>query len=129
MNTTKGDGLPARLESAKRRFERWRQTRQVRSRIPDSLWGLAVKMARTYGIHQTSKALRVNYYALKERLEERSDQPAAGPTFVELAPPASAGLGECLLELQDAGGAKMRIHLKGVAAPDLIGLSRCFWEG
>ena len=135
MGTRKRDGLPTQLEGVRRRFERWRQTRPVRSRIPDSLWRLAVKMARIHGIHQTSKTLRVNYYALKRRLEEQSPPSLAGPgngvgaAFVELVPPASIGLGECVLQWEDAGGAKMRVHLKGVAAPDLIGLSRSFWEG
>ena len=48
-------------------------------------------------------------------------------TFVELASPVSASTRECILELEDPGGAKMRVHLKGVEAPDLAALSRCFW--
>ena len=49
-------------------------------------------------------------------------------TFVELAPPVSSGAAECILELENAGGAKMRIHLKGVVTPDLVALSRSFWS-
>jgi hypothetical protein len=52
----------------------------------------------------------------------------AGATFLELAPPSWAGCGECTLELEDAGGAKMRVHLKGFEAPDLAALSRSFWQ-
>jgi hypothetical protein len=48
-------------------------------------------------------------------------------TFVELASPVSASTRECILELEDPGGAKMRVHLKGVDAPDLAALSRSFW--
>ena len=51
-----------------------------------------------------------------------------GTTFLELAPPAGAGSCECTLELEDAGGAKMRVHLTSVATPDLFGLSRSFWR-
>jgi hypothetical protein len=32
------------------------------------------------------------------------------------------------LELEDASGAKMRIHLHGAEAPDLTTLSRSFWD-
>jgi hypothetical protein len=32
------------------------------------------------------------------------------------------------LELENAAGAKMRIHLKNVATPDLAALSRSFWN-
>ncbi len=70
MGTRKTRDLPARLEGVRRRFERWRRTRKVRSRIPEPLWASAVKMAGTYGIHRTAKALRLNYYALKKRVTE-----------------------------------------------------------
>ena len=132
MGTRKRGGLPARLEAARRRFEVWRRTRKVRTRIPESLWASAVRVATTYGIHRTSKTLRVDYYSLKKRMEGDASSPgvADGETvgrFLELAAPASAGFGECILELEDASGATMRVHLKGVAAPDLAALSRSFW--
>ena len=51
-----------------------------------------------------------------------------GATFVELAPLASAGVSECLLEFENAGGAKLRTYLNYVAVPDLTALSRSFWS-
>ena len=50
-----------------------------------------------------------------------------GIAFLELAAPVATGSGECILELENADGAKMRVHLKGVEAPDLAALSRSFW--
>jgi hypothetical protein len=135
MNMRKTRSLPAELESTRRRFEQWRQSCKVRTRIPEWLWAAAVKLAGRYGICQTARALRVGYYALKERLEKEtpttvSSSPAVSKAaFLELAVPARTGSGECLLEWEDAAGAKMRVHLKGVEAPDLIALSRSFWEG
>jgi hypothetical protein len=92
-------------------------------------------MAGRYGIHRTAKALRVDYYALKKRVEEgaattASDAPqgGAGATFLELAPPPRDGSCEYTLELEDAGGSRMRVHFKGVEAPDLTALSRSFWQ-
>ncbi|HUT59725.1 MAG TPA: hypothetical protein VNA25_17905 [Phycisphaerae bacterium] len=159
MNTKGTRDLPARLEGLRRRFDRWRRTRKVRSRIPEPLWVSAVKVAGTYGIHRTAKALRVDYYALKKRVEQTHDAttgkvpagtraitagkvpaerravtasktPAgvAGATFLELPAPVWSGCGECTLELENAGGAKMRVHLKGVEAPDLAALARSFWQ-
>jgi hypothetical protein len=124
--------VPARLERTRQRFERWRETRKVRSRIPESLWTSAVKMARAYGINRTARALRVDYYSLKERVESETSSSGVSKrntssTFVELAAPAIASACECLLELEDVAGAKMRIHLKGVEVPDLAALSRDFW--
>ena len=156
MGAKKTRELPARLESARRRFERWRRTRKVRCRTPDSLWNSAVKAARTYGIHRTAKTLGVDYYSLKKRVEQQavapgslsarrsaarpaavapagtsaaSDAPDEGAAtrFLELAPIGRAGSAECILELEDAGGAKMRVHLKGLEAPDLTALTRTFW--
>jgi hypothetical protein len=144
MDTKRRRDLPARLEGLRRRFEEWRRTRKVRARIPDPLWAAAVKLAGRCGIHRTAKALRVDYYALKKRVEQKaavagtehqaaataSNVPtrAAGAAFLELPAAAWAGGGECTLELEDAGGAKLRVHLKGFEAPDLAALSRSFWQ-
>jgi hypothetical protein len=119
--------FPADLESIRRRFEQWRQTCRARTRIPDSLWSAAVKMAERYGTCRTAKALRLGYYSLKERVEREAAVNKA--TFLELPLPSPTVAGECLLEWEDTAGAKMRVHLKGVAVPDLVALSRSFWEG
>jgi hypothetical protein len=89
-------------------------------------------MARTYGINRTAQALRVDYYSLKERVENETSSSGvsnrdASARFVELAAPIASSC-ECLLELEDVAGAKMRIHLKNVEVPDLVALSRSFWE-
>ena len=135
MSTGKTRDLPSRLEAVRRRFERWRRTRKVRSAVPEPLWTSAVKMAGAYGLHRTSKALRVNYYSLKKRVERETAVVAGSPekdvatTFIELAPPVGVGSCECILELEAPGGAKMRVHLKGGQTPDLAALSRSFYRG
>ena len=141
MKTATAYDLPARLEALRRRFERWRQTREGRSRIPEVLWTSAVKAAGRYGLNPTARALGLDYKSLQRHVAVaagRSDGPirSAKPgretpaTFVELASPVgSAGLAECVLELENAGGAKMRIHLKGVGVPDLAALSQSLWGG
>ena len=47
---------------------------------------------------------------------------------VELPPSVQTTSGECVLEVENAGGVKMRMHLKGVAMPDLAAISRSFWN-
>ena len=132
MRTRKTRAFPPRLEALRRRFKQWRRTRKIGSRIPEPLWSAAVKVAETHGIHPTAKALGVDYYSLKERLEKKSvsrsrASSAKGAAFVELATPAQMAVQECILELEDVEGAKMRIHLKGIEAPDLTTLSRSLW--
>jgi hypothetical protein len=135
MGTRKTRDLPARLEGLRRRFERWRRTREGRSRIPEPLWTSAVKVAGRYGTGRTARLLRVDYYSLKKRVEgapaataSRVPAGAAGAAFLELAPPVQVGPCEWTLEFEAAGGARMRLHFKGVQPPDLAALSRGFWQ-
>jgi hypothetical protein len=145
-------------EEVRRRFERWRETREAHARIPDSLWASATLMAGRYGLSKAANTLGVNYQRLKNRLAATShfrSAPAAsgarkrhsermpsargsgtmprmvaeGRTrFVELPVFASAGPCECVLEWEDGSGAKMRIRLQGVTMPDLAALGRSFWN-
>jgi hypothetical protein len=149
MGTQKTRDLPARLEGLRLRFERWRGTHKPRSRISETLWGSAVKMAGMYGLHRTAKALRLDYYVLKKHVEHGprkrvgcalkkriaqegialADRPKKGvAAFFELTPPPFVGACECTLDLENAGGAKMRVHLKSITMPDLAALSQSFWN-
>ena len=58
---------------------------------------------------------------------QRRSRSVAPPAFVELISSPTAGLSECVIELQGRRG-KMRIHWKGATAPDWGGLSRALWE-
>ena len=132
MGAKKTRDLPARLEGLRRRFERWRGTHRARSRIPEPLWASAVKMAGMYGLNRTARTLRLDYYVLKKRVQQVrtpvTDPPDGPTTFLELTSPLSTGDCECTLELENAAGVKMRVHLKGAASPDLVAISRSFWN-
>ena len=126
--------LPAGLERARQRFERWRRTRKGHSRIPDSLWAVAVKGARRFGLHPASRALRLDYMVLKRRLEADAAGPAlprtgAPPNFVELLPVGKGARPECVVELEDPSGARIRIELNGIAPSDLAALTRSLRAG
>jgi hypothetical protein len=133
MRTSKSPAFPPRLEALRRRFKQWRRTRKIGSRIPEPLWSAAVKLAQAHGIHPAAKALGLDYYSLQKRLEAKSVSgspmvaAANGATFVELAAPAPMAVQECILELEDIEGTKMRLHFKGIEAPDLAALSRSLW--
>jgi len=80
-------------------------------------------MGMRHGVNRTARALRLDYYSLKERAENEASSASethgdAASTFLELATPATASTCECILELEDVAGAKMRVHLKSVEAPD-----------
>ena len=124
--------LPRDLAQARSRFQAWRARRQVGERIPHSLWGLAIRLAGSHGVSQTSAALRVDYYTLKKRLEEtRPGRPAvsaAGPAFIELQAPAAVGK-QCWFELDNNAGTRMRVQLLGYDATDIDTLARTLWNG
>ncbi len=119
--------LPKRLETARQRFERWRRTRKPPSRIPERLWTSAVKLSRQYGVHRTARALRLDYMRLKKRAAQSSMVADRGiaPTFLEVVPTQS-GFAECIVEVENASGEKMRIHLNGTAVSALEALTRSF---
>src|SRR5438876_1895944 len=62
------------LEKVRQRFVRWRQDREPRARIPERLWTAAIGRARESGLNKTARALHLDYYSLKNRLEAGVDK-------------------------------------------------------
>lgn len=122
---------PGPLASAARRFDMWRDNRTTR-RIPAELWSLATRLGGQFGVSRTARALRVQYYTLKERVDAaaspEANEPEPPPAFVEILTEPSATPSECRVEYESVGGAKMRIVMKGASPADLAELSRVFLE-
>jgi len=134
MRAKKSVKLPSDLAGAERRFAKWRRRRKPGTRIPEPLWTSAVKLAATHGLHPTASALRLDYYSLKRRLERTSVAPSAqptehGPAFVEWTAPGASGLREWSIDFENDAGARMRVHVKGGDALDVLALGRSFWKG
>jgi hypothetical protein len=79
----------------------------------------------------------LDYYALKKRVDGGSVDsgpriPKAGEataSFVELIAPRPSMPqegGECIVELEDGTGVKMRIHIQGRVMPDATALAGVF---
>ena len=131
--------VPPGLARVAARFAAWREQPRRGQRIPGGLWTLAVEMAESHGLCLTASVLKLNYARLKEQVEARrrrgsrrpgSAQSAAksAPTFLELPGAALTPPAEWIIELEGGDGSKMRIHLKGVAGPELVALSGSFWS-
>jgi hypothetical protein len=119
--------LPAPLRRADEQFQRWRKTRQRGTPIPERLWSLAIELAASYGVCKTASTLKLDYYGLKKRLgESTSAGPADQTAFLEIPP--LAGASECIIDCENSAGARMRIHLKGIALSDLAALGRSLWS-
>lgn len=128
MGAIERGSLPADLERARSRFRAWRGRRKIGTRIPRTLWALAVRLAKAHGVCRTAAALGLDYYSLKKRTESpgTARQPD-GPAFVELAAPVMVAR-QCQVELDNGSGATMRVQLVGYDAADIEALARGFWS-
>ena len=114
-------------------FEQWRRGKKRRDRIPAALWEAAVSLSRHLSANRIAKLLHLNNTDVMDRI--RSHKEGDGmPAFIELdlsackgqADMVSPGAVECVIEMEKADGAKMKLCLKG-NCPDVIGLSKAFW--
>jgi hypothetical protein len=76
-------------------------------------------------VFQVSRALRLGYNELKERVR-RTSQPASPSPFVELSPLLAAS--EMVVDCEDASGRRLRIQYQGAGQPDVLRLLETFWE-
>lgn len=127
------------LWALKRQFEQWRATRQARDRIPSHLWDGAVNAVAEHGAYRVSSELKLDYVVLKRRAGltagKRSAASVTTPRFrfVELVAagaatsPVAQGGADCVVELSNGRGARMRVELRGNATAALGSLCQSLW--
>ena len=116
------------LTQLKERFATWRAVRKLGMRIPAELWSAAVEMVAVHGACRVAGELNLDYDMLKQRVAQAGAKVTStelAPRFVELfaaagAMPAPSAQPECVVELANARGVRMRVELNGQG---LIGLS------
>jgi hypothetical protein len=107
------------LEVVRNQFEAWRKKRSRRGPIPEALWQAALELCKEHSIFEVSRALRLNYNGLKDRvLRARSLDHAIKPRpdlgFVKLEMGSPRALSESFKgSLRDF---------------DAVDLSRAFWR-
>jgi hypothetical protein len=128
MGTRQRRQLPPDLVRGRSRFQAWRAQRKAGGRIPQGLWAMATRLAKTHGVSRTAAVLGLDYYRLQKRAKAVAGEPRpSGPAFVELTPPVPVGK-HCQFELDNGSGATMRVQLVGYDAAELEALSRGFWN-
>ena len=118
------------IDRVRQQFKAWRQTRAKRTPIPQHLWTAAAGLTGRYSICHVSKALGLNYTALKEQVikstpQQASTEPGCSSTFIELPSPAPAL--ESTMEMIKPDGAVMKLQIKGATRWDLLELGKAFW--
>jgi hypothetical protein len=116
------------LMHLKERFAAWRAARKLGMRIPPELWAAAVAMVAVHGACRVAGELNLDYDMLKQRVALAGGKVTTtelAPQFVELfaaagAMPAPSAQPQCVVEMANARGARMRVELNG---DGLVGLS------
>lgn len=121
--------LPKDLVRGRHRIQAWRAGRRLGRRIPQSMWELAVRLAKAHGLSRTAMALGLDYYSLKKQTESATaETPARKPAFVEWPAPLMVGK-QCRLEMDDGAGTTLRLQLMGYEAAEVATLARGLWKG
>ena len=115
------------IEDIQEKFKQWRLSRiNPRERIPAVLWQSAAILAKDHSINVVAKALRLNGQDLKKQVAKYFGQhqvkTQAPSGFIELTYEAPVSAAECIIELADQKGEKMRITLRGNQNLDIFGL-------
>ena len=129
-------GVGNGLDKVKQQLHVWRAGRKLGEHIPAPLWAAAVGAAKEHGLYRVAIELHLDYAGLKRRVEGAGTTTPRGelaPRFVELFAPAAsmtsaAGRAQCVVEMDNARGAKMRVELSGQGLASLPGLCSAFWS-
>jgi len=123
------------LEKTQQLFADWRKTKTARARIPDFLWQAAADLYHTRGIsiNRIVRILGLSHSTLKAKtldmppaeIEQAVED--ASPLFIEVAAPPICS--DCVIEMENQTGVKMRICFRGSADPGVLGLGRYFLAG
>lgn len=130
-----------KLEQIGGDIRQWRQIRAKPGPMPEGLWEEATSLARTLGVYRVSRALGLNYGALKERVAPTGQRGSrtrdAGPlprksrgSFVEVrGVPLLGGFSNegTVVEVVASDGTRLTIRLKG-GNPDITALVNAFRE-
>ena len=124
------------LTQVKERFATWRAVRKLGMRIPPELWAAAVERVAVHGACRVAGELNLDYDMLKQRVAQAGGKVTSAelaPRFVELfaaagAMPAPSAQPECVVELANARGARMRVALNGQGLVGLSALCSAFLE-
>jgi len=133
MNQESMTERPSALNKVKLSFEGWRSSKAKGRRIPQNLWEEAIVLYPEFSVGKISTTLSLSHTDLKKRVKNKIEKASVPsnkpvPTFVELdfsspCPPVS----ECVVEMEDGKGAKMRMCFRGKTDFDLLELGKSFW--
>lgn len=150
------EGSTQCLQDVAKQFKHWRELRVRGEHIPAALWDEAVRLCQEHAPQRVAVVLRVSLASLTRRVQRSGDRVAHCPGLdtefvevvisttmpepaaskLELAPPPEHPSGaappmpthECVFEMENARGAKMRVVLNGAGLASVGALYSAFWS-
>lgn len=125
--------LPAELKKVRGELEEWRGKKSKGQRIPEELWGAAVRAVGRHGLNRVSRALGLDYYHLKKRSgqgkKKRPRAEGGEPVFVEVSSVArevTETAATCVVELEKGNGVRLRVCVADAATVDWCRVKEAF---
>jgi hypothetical protein len=137
MSKTTG-AQPGELVRMRQRLDEFRRGTRPGVAFPGWVWAAAARLARRYGVHQTGRALGLEYNKLKRATggsvvaaggarDRRSAAGTAAVKFIELTG-ALPLAGACRLRLAGPAGERLELEMVPTAATEVVlGLCRAGW--
>jgi hypothetical protein len=116
----------SRIEEVCHQFDEWRKSRTKRTPIPEPLWEAAVSLVPEHSVCQVSKALRLDFKVLRERVRQRDSRSSL--SFIEVDAQQLLCGGECIVEMEHRDGARMRMRFHGNTPAELFEIAKAFWS-
>jgi hypothetical protein len=120
------------LKEIQKQFEDWRNTRQKREPIPEALWEAAIRVTQYNPIGRVSRILRLDHSKLKKRIQARCGDNFFGMDlvagFIEIDSRQLICPVECIVEMEQPDGARMKMHIKSPNGFNPLDLAKAFWQ-
>lgn len=122
---------PPEVRKLAQQLRLWRASPQRERRIPEALWGAAVRLARSYGVSRISRALKFSYHDLQRRAggtRVRRPRRPGRPTFIQLpAPDLSTAVDRPgTVEVVHGSGSRLILRLPDAKPEELLALVQAF---
>ena len=137
MDTRKRSATDPTLTEVQERFRLWREKRERKTApIPQQLWQAACAVARESSVGKVSRALRLDHRKLKRHAQrydrtraQRTDSRGGfGGGFVEVEMSAGTTAVEWVVEVEEAGGRKLKVSMRGVSADEAAQVAGALWR-